>query len=298
MQSFPTDLSFIDTGRRLEVEATEGGRRSHEFRTSPLGGRPDTEGRDDEVDVAFASPDDVQETQERLDTLDQYLLHAREAFAERSLRYPFDKSVTGDGLIVLPDGKSLARACAGLSGLVGIGDRPAKEFEKRASLALHRLLGGWSVCVGAPRDDGTGPEQAVHRFRQLIPREGGPFYAESYPTNGDLGADAFSILGRTWGGPVVYLQAKNTGFSIRDIPEEFHRASEALQHWFGRRVDHTRRIIPVYAVNTVFTLELKERAFEACGAGNGYHVLDAVDILHVEGLPPDYLTSRDSHLCF
>jgi len=57
-------------------------------------------------------------------------------------------------------------------------------------------------------------------------------------------------------------------------------------------------MIPVYAVNTVFTLRMKEMAFEACEAGRGYHIIDAVDILQAESLPENYVSMRDSHNCF
>lgn len=63
--------------------------------------------------------------------------------------------------------------------------------------------------------------------------------------------------------------------------------------WFGRPIDQRRSVIPVYAVNTVFTSELKEGVFRAAGAGRGYHVIDAVDILHAENLPRTFRRTRD-----
>jgi hypothetical protein len=99
--------------------------------------------------------------------------------------------------------------------------------------------------------------------------------------------DAVWILGRSWGGPILALQAKNAEFSITDLPQEFMRISEVLLPWFGRRIDQRRATVPIYAVNTVLTTEMKEKAFEACGGQRGLHILDAVDVLLAEQSPKD-----------
>src|SRR5262249_5335398 len=111
-----------------------------------------------------------------------------------------------------------------------------------------------------------------------------------YPPAGDLGADAIWILGKEWGGPIVYLQAKNSAFSIRALPPEFHRVRDILHEWFGRRMD-SRALVKVYAVNTLLTKQLKERA---SSAGSELHLLDAADILGAENLTADYQTLRDT----
>jgi hypothetical protein len=272
------DLSFIQNGRQMEIDAIESGRRLL---------------KDDSA--ALKPEDDIQETAERARVLDKYLPHAEAAFRERQLTYPFQRSTNRDSLAVIPGRGHFAGKCVELTELVGrsnAADTSAKRFEVRAVQALHRLIGGWAVCVGSPREDGTGAERAVTAFRRLLEAEKGDHWRAAYPAGGDFGADAFWILGRSWGGPVMYFQAKNTAFSLRNAPPEFLRISEVLREWFGRRIDQRRAVVPVYAVNTIFTRGLKERVFEA-GGGKGYHVLDAADILYAEALPRNFKTTRD-----
>ena len=271
----------------MELDAIEGGRRTNEMSI-------DTLLRDESA--ALRPGDDIQETAERTSVLGKYLPHADAAFGERQLTYPFQRSTNGDSLTVIPGCGQFAQTCAELTELVGksnVADASAKRFEVRAVRALHSLVGGWAVCVGAPREDGTGLEKGIKAFRRLLKQDTGDHWAVSYPPSGDFGADAFWILGRSWGGPVMYFQAKNTAFSIRDTPSEFQRISEVLNEWFGRRIDQRRAVIAVYAVNTIFTRGLKERVFESVGGGKGYHVLDAADILHAEALPRNFKASRD-----
>ncbi len=101
-----------------------------------------------------------------------------------------------------------------------------------------------------------------------------------------------------WGGPVLFLQAKNAPFYIDDIPEEFNRPSQVLHEWFGHRISDYRRVILVYAVNTYLTRELKHLAYAAGASGNVVHILDAVDILHAEELKSDYSIERDNLTVF
>jgi hypothetical protein len=296
--SFPVDLTFIQNGRDLEVEAIHGGRRSNELTTAPA---VDENEDLDESPVAFTALDDIMETDERTSLVNTYVEYAERAFQERNLVYPFVLDRRGDRLAILTGSKALAEECAKLGEMVSKGNeegRQAKAFEKRAVRALHKLTGGWCVCLGTPRDNGSGCEQAVRGFRELIIPERGPYFRPNqpapagYPPSGDFGADAFWILGRTWGGPIVFLQAKNAPFNIRKIPTEFHRISDVLYEWFGRRMDRYRSIIPVFAVNTMLTRELKERAFEGAQPHGGFHIIDAVDILHAEqfphGVPAEY----------
>lgn len=275
--SFP-DLSFIDTARRFEVEAVEGGRALNEFSMDPESGV-----NSEEVRVLGKAVDDIEETSERIQTLQEYVPHARSAFQQRGLTYPFDTSVAGDSLDVLPGHAETAGRVADLSGTVSQGKAVAKEFERRAFRALHILLGGgWGVCVGAPRDDGLGPEAAIRRFRGLLePWEQGQDWPAAFAHSGDHGADGFVVLGRGWGGPVVFFQSKNTSFSLKDFPEEFARMSEVFNDWFGRRVNRYRTVVPVCALNTVLTIEQKERIAEARDPLSG-HIVDAADILGAE----------------
>lgn len=288
---FP-DISFVQTGRQYEREAVDGGRRTNELSVAPPGlDLP-------EEMVTLSATDDVLETTERLDTLKIFLPHAQTAFRERGLTYPFCVTSHGDSLSTLPDSASqaLAERCADLSDMAGVGAGVAKQFESRAVAALHRLLGGWCVGVGAPRPTSTGPKRAVREFRSLCPEVCTPFdEGLAYPSNGDFGADALWLLGREWAGPVVFLQAKNASFS-RDPPSEFMRVSDVMLHWFGNRLDQSRTVVRVLAVNSILTHDMKARAFRAVGAGNGYHVLDAVDILLAEQLDSDYASRRDVFL--
>ena len=284
---FPNDVTFIQEGRQLEVEALDRGRRSNQIAMSSF--------ISDGLSLGLPADDDVQETEERIHTLDQYLPYADIAFRERGLAYPFRKSEDGNSLTPVEGREDFAKKCAELSDMVGRSNaegRLAKIFEKRAVQALHRFIGGWAVNVGSPREDGSGIWRAVERFRVMLGSDGGGYVRKTYPPAGDLGADAFWVLGRIWAGPVLYLQAKNSAFSITNMPEEFNRVSNILREWFGRSMD-CRTIIRVYAVNTVLTKELKESAHLAAGNA-GIHVLDAADILSAEALPPDYRDLRDS----
>jgi len=76
-------------------------------------------------------------------------------------------------------------------------------------------------------------------------------------------------------------------FIEREFPGEFLRMSAILNDWFGLRVDRYRRIVPVFAVNTVLTLDNKAAAYEA-GAPYGLHFIDAVDILCFEFPPTNH----------
>jgi hypothetical protein len=287
--TFPTDLSFIERGRGAEIEAVEGGRTGMEFSTAP--DLPNALAFDEKT-IAFRPVDDILEMEEREMALSEYVPYAQRAFADREIAYPFGRREYTSRLEVLPGLETVAEKCADLGRMVGIGNRTAKDFEVRAVKALHKLMGGWAVCLGSPRQEATGPERAVRKLRELIPRERGDFFRSEYPANGDLGADAIWILGRSWGGPIVYFQAKNSAFSIRDIPGEFMRPSDVLLDWFGRRIDVSRRLIMVYGVNTILSTEMKERAFQA-SSGNGCHIIDAVDIVHAECFGSRCLETRD-----
>jgi hypothetical protein len=275
--SFP-DLSFIEVARALEVEAVDGGRSLSEFSFDP-GVTTDPE----EEAVLGRPVDDMDEIEERSRALQEYLAYARLAFEQRGLVYPFDLSSGGDSLDVVPGQKSTAAQVAHLSRIVSQGLPVAKEFEKRAFQALQGLVGGWGVCVGAPRDDRHGPEKGIRRFREYLePWEVGPNWPAAFPPSGDNGADGFIILGRGWGGPIVFFQSKNTSFSLKSFPEEFGRVPEILDDWFGKRLNQRRSLVPVFGLNTVLTVELKERIAEARGPALAGHIVDAVDILGVE----------------
>lgn len=272
-----TDLSFIDTARRIEVEAIEGGRALSEFTLDPESG-----GNDEEVRVHGKAIDDIEEGAERRRVLQEYVPHARSAFQQRGLTYPFHVSGADDSLEVLPGHDETARVVAKLSEIVSVGKAVAKEFESRAFRALQVLIGGWGACVGAPRDDGHGPEAAIRRFRDLLqPWELGQEWPAAFAHSGDHGADGFVVLGRSWGGPVVFFQSKNTSFSLKDFPEEFARMPEVFNDWFGRRINRFRTVVPVCALNTILTVEQKERIAEARDPLGG-HIVDATDILSVE----------------
>jgi hypothetical protein len=275
---FP-DVSFIHQGRLLEVEAIEGGRRADEFSMSPL---VDLEFFD-EAPVGNVPVDDIQETEERIQCVEHYVPFAKRAFEERGLVYPFGAQRSRASLQPLPGHEVLARRCAGLAGHVGVGNRTAKKFESRAFRALHRLIGGWAVSVGTPRTGKTGPAKAVTAFRSLLRSTEIGAYKNPDPSHsGDYGVDAVYVLGREWGGPVVFLQAKNSSFDRAKFGGDLMRVSDALQEWFGHRIDKVRKVVTVCAVNTVLTSELKQRAFAACSDASGYHILDSVDILFAE----------------
>jgi hypothetical protein len=281
--SFP-DLSFVEIARELEVEAVDGGRASNELTLDP--GIAD-EGED--APVVGRSIDDVEETQERTQAVKQYGDYARRAFEQRGLTYPFQASAAGDSLEVLPGAMRLAKRTAELSSMVRQGDKTAKLFEKTAFRTLHALAGGWGVCMGHPRERPGGPRKAIPRFRELLQDwECGSEWPGSIARSGDHGADGFLVLGRCWGGPVFFFQAKNVNFSIREYPTEFGRMSEIFNDWFGTRIDHFRGVVPVFAVNTVLTIENKAAAFQAGGVHGGVHIIDAVDILCFEFVGSDH----------
>jgi hypothetical protein len=281
------DLSFIQVARDLEVEAQEGGRRRSEFSVYPFGSIEIPIGTDDSP-IALEPMDDILETEDRVAALAMYLPYARRAFQDRGMVYPFAEIKPGSRLQANAGMELEAQRCAELSRLPGLGGSVAKGFELRAVKALHRLIGGWAACVGSPRHARTGPKRAITRFRSLLVAEAGDEHP-TYPPSGDFGLDAVWIMGRSWGGPIVCLQAKNAEFSITDLPQEFLRLSDVLFPWFGRRVDQRRAIIPVYAVNTVLTIETKERVFEAAGSPRGLHIVDAVDILLAENSTDDHV---------
>ena len=138
--------------------------------------------------------------------------------------------------------------------------------------------------MGAPRKPKSkyaGVEPAISAFRGMLSQEVGDYFPGECK-GGDFGADAIFILGRAFCGPLLFLQAKNTPYDIHNIPDEFLRTSDILCSWFGRRIDGVRDVVRVFAVNTVFTNEFKERAFRAGGPSGGCHIIDAVDILLAE----------------
>jgi hypothetical protein len=276
---FP-DLSFVEIGRGLEVEAVEGGRSLNEFSLEP------SDPTNTEEEPLFGNAvDDIEETEERLIVRDQYLEYAQAAFRQRGRTYPFSRSDSSVALRVTPGLEKLAARVADLSSKVSVGHATAKEFEVSGFKALQSLIGGWGVCLGSPRYDKTGPERAVRLFRShLHPWEKGPHIQESFPKSGDLGVDGFLVLGRSWGGPLVIYQAKNASFDFRSPPEEFARPSQVLFSWFGRRLNESRALLQVLALNTVLTIDYKEKIYRERGAGAGFHILDATDILAVEFL--------------
>jgi hypothetical protein len=271
------DLSFVESARALEVEAIEGGRPLNEFTIDPQ-----TSANDEEVPVMGRSVDDAEETAERVALVQQFLPYARIAYEQRGLVYPFQRSGAGDSLEIVPGQQLLAQRSAALSGMIRKGQPVAKQFEQEAFKALQKLMGGWGICVGAPRNSGVGAKQAIEAFRtSLIKWEKGDLWPQDFAKNGDHGADGFIILGRGWAGPIVFYQAKNTNLDLKDHPEELARIPEILHDWFGRRWNHHRPIIPVLAMNSVLTFEVKERVFEARGS-SGVQMLDAADILCAE----------------
>jgi hypothetical protein len=281
------DLSFIDPSRAIEVEAVDAGRATSEFTLSPAPGNFQPEvGEDEEESIHGRPVDDVQEVAERRKELPQYIELARLAFQQRGLEYPFYLDASQQSLAINPALALLAEATAGLSRIIRLGNPEASRFEKRAFRALHRALGGWGVCIGSPRvNEGVGAERAIRWFRErLASWESGAHWPVDFGRNGDKGADGFVILGRYWGGPIAFYQSKNTGFDLQSHPEEFSRIPSITEDWFGRKLTQGRCIIPVLALNTVLTIELKERIFAERGECKGVHIVDAVDILAAEHL--------------
>ena len=277
------DLNFVSIARELEVEAVDGGRALSELTLDP---GIDEEGED--AAVLGLSVDSVGKTEERTKAVRQYENYARRAFEQRGLTYPFQLSAAGDSLEVLPGAMILAKRTAELSGMVRQGDKIAQLFEKTAFRALHALAGGWGVCTGHPRVRPGGPRKAIPRFRSLLQDwEIGKDLPDMMAKSGDHGSDGFLVMGRSWGGPLFFFQAKNVNFSVREFPSEFLRMSAILNDWFGLRLDRYRRIVPVFAVNTVLTIENKAVAYEA-GSPHGLHFIDAVDILCFEFPPTNH----------
>ena len=55
--------------------------------------------------------------------------------------------------------------------------------------ALQKLIGGWGICVGAPRNSGAGAKQAMEQFRaSLMKWEKGAMWPRDFAKNGDHGA--------------------------------------------------------------------------------------------------------------
>jgi hypothetical protein len=295
------DLSFIDNARPMEVEAVDPGRRSNQITIEPVlvsADSPSGDEIDEAAQIMFSPAEDVQETEERLSWLNDYVPHATKAFKDRDLIYPFDLSTHGDSLKVRKGMEDLAQKCAELVEMRRKNGTPAQNFEKRAAKALHKFIGGWAVCVGAPRmEENLGPKKAVEKFRGMLTNECGPWLPTPWPPNGDFGADALWVLGRKWGGPIVFLQVKNSEYNPKDPPNEFLKISHVLSHWFGRPINQHRKVIPVLAVNTILTQELKEQAF-ACAEPSGFHLLDAVDIIYADALPNDFVQKRDLYTEF
>jgi hypothetical protein len=279
------DFSFVEEARSLEVEAVEGGRALNEFTLDPR-----TSANPEEIPVVGKSVDDAEETEERVQLVRQFIEYARTAFGERGLSYPFQPSASGDSLEVLPGLGVLANRSAALSSMIRQGHSVAKDFEELGFRALHALIGGWGSCVGAPRRNHKGPKRAIDDFRDtLFVSEKGYLPPLDVSRNGDHGADGFLILGRAWGGPIVFYQAKNTNFDLKDPPEEFSRMPEILNDWFGKRWNLHRCVIPVLALNTVLTFEKKEQIYSARGT-HAVQILDVADILCVEFI-------GESHAC-
>ena len=287
------DLSFIDDGRLVEVEAIDTGRSSCEFTLAPGPVNfDDTIGENEEESLHGKPVDDVIELDERLRDLKRYVEFARMAFQQRGLQYPFEVTESGESLAIAKGQEELALQAAELSRIVRQGNPEASKFEKRAFRAAQKLIGGWGVCVGSPRETkGMGAEKSVRHYRSLLlPHESGPSWPADFGPNGDHGADGLLILGRGWGGPIVFYQSKNSGFDLEVYPNELGRVPSIAEVWFGKKINIGRRIIPVLALNTVLTIELKEKIYEERGEMSGAHILDAVDILASERVSATHCT--------
>lgn len=295
------DLSFINEGRVLEVEAVDEGRGVSEFTLAPgSAGFGVNAGASEEESLFWRPVDDVMDVDDRSADLPRYVALAEAAFRQRGLVYPFAVDDSGDSLAIVPGRKQFASAVAALSRIVRHGNPAAAAFEKRGFRALQKFVGGWGACVGTPRQqEGMGAEKSTRRYRQLLlQHEAGTHWPPDFSPNGDNGADGLLILGRGWGGPIVFYQSKNTGFDLEAHPEEFSRIPAIAHDWFGKRVNKGRRVIPVLALNTVLTIEIKERIYEERGELNGAHMIDAVDILAAEHPPADHVTTRSGCLVF
>jgi hypothetical protein len=277
------DLEFVDIGRRLEVEAIDGGRAQSEMTVDPNASGVDT-GDEEERPILLKSVDDVQERDEEERAVGRYAEYAQRAYAQRDLVYPFAPTSSYSSLEVVAGRGQDARQVAEISRIVREGGIVAKRFEKRAFRALWRLIGGWGVSVGAPREEeGLGEKAAIGRFREMLRHcEAGPAMPGTFGPNGDRGADGFVILGRKWGGPVVFFKFNKTAAYVEKAAKELLQVSGIIEDWFGKRHNHVRQVIRVFALNTVLTLETKEEFFRNAGEGAGMHILDAVDILCAE----------------
>jgi hypothetical protein len=275
------DLSWVQTGRELEVECIDGGRSTSEFTFAPLDLDPDNE---EEQTVNERPVDDADKTEERARTIQRYVPYAQKAYLERGLVYPFRVSDSGESLTVLPGSgmREMAKKTAHLGRIISRTGTPSKEFESRGFNALYSFLGGIGTCVGAKRERIAGPEKAVREFRKsLFEHERGGIVEAKYPKNGDLGADGFIILGRPWIGPLIFYQSKNTPFDFRTFPPEFSRVPAIVASWFGRRIHQQRPIISAYASNTLLTIAAREEIFTKQGSA-AVMIIDAADILRAE----------------
>jgi hypothetical protein len=293
------DLEFVNVGRRLEVEAVDGGRSQSELTVDPnVSGT--TTGEDEEEPVLLRSVDDAEERSEEEQAVEQFSEYAQQAYSQRDLIYPFAVGSAKNALEVIAGRKGDASAVADLARMVRFGGDIAKQFEKRAFRALWSLVGGWAVSVGAPHEAaGLGEEAAINKFRDLLYKcEAGEAWPETYGKNSDRGADGFIVLGRQWGGPLVFYQCKNTEANIEKVADELIQIPRILEDWFGRKYNQCRQIIRVVALNTILTLETKERIFENAGEGVGMHIVDAVDILGAEKHSAPLFGSRSSCTVF
>jgi len=288
------DLSFIDEMRALEVQAIDLGRSTSEFTLAPGPASFEVEVGEGEEEALHGLPvDDVIEIGERLRDLRRYVDLARVAFHQRGLNYPFEIDTSGQSVTIASGKQQFASDVAQLSRIIRQGTPVASRFEKRAFRALQKLVGGWGVCVGSPREAaGWGAERTIRHYRSLLfDHEQAGQWPGDFSPNGDKGADGFLILGRSWGGPIAFYQSKNTGFELESHPEEFSRIPSIAEDWFGKKINTGRRIIPVLALNTVLTVDLKEKIYAARGE-QGVHILDAVDILAAEHLQDEHETRK------
>ncbi len=289
------DLSFIDEMRALEVQAIDSGRSTSEFTLAPGPANFGAEIGEGEEEALHGRPvDDVIEVDERLGNLRRYVDLARSAFRQRGLTYPFEIDASRQSLAVSSGKQEFATIVAQLSRIIRLGNPEASRFEKRGFRALQKLMGGWGVCVGSPREKrGWGAERTIRHYRSLLrEHEQAGQWPQDFSPNGDNGADGFLILGRSWGGPVAFYQSKNTGFDLGAHPEEFSRIPSIAEDWFGKKINVNRRIIPILALNTVLSVELKEKIFTERGDQHGVHIVDAVDILAAEHLDDAHETFK------
>src|SRR6185295_16417332 len=89
---------------------------------------PQTSTNPDDEPVMGRSVDDAEETAERIELVNQFLPHARVAYQQRGLVYPFQAAASGDSLEVVPGQHGLAKRAAELSGMIRKGQPIAKQF--------------------------------------------------------------------------------------------------------------------------------------------------------------------------